>query len=112
MGEEDFLAAAETLLLQLEDAIEAAAAAAEIDIDIEVQPGGILQLEFEDGSQIIINRHAAAREIWVAARLGGFHFRPEGKVWVGTRDGLELWTSLSKQLSLQAGVPVVLARRD
>ena len=112
MDEEDFLAVAETLLQQLEGAIEAAVDATGVDIDIEIQPGGILQLEFEDGSQIIINRHAAAREIWVAARSGGFHFRPEGGAWVGTRDGLELWAALSKLLSLQAGVPVTLACRS
>ncbi|GAA5176413.1 iron donor protein CyaY [Niveibacterium umoris] len=81
-------------------------------MDVEVQPGNVLQIEFDDGSQMIINRHSAAREIWVAARLGGFHFRYDGRQWVGTRDGAELWTCLNRLASAQAGEPVSLVRGD
>ena len=79
-------------------------------LDWEMKPGGILELEFEDGSKIIINRHSAAREIWVAARSGGFHFRPDAGHWVGTRDGIELFAALSRLMSQQAGETLVLAR--
>lgn len=108
MDEADFLAQAETMLAKIEGLIETAADAAGVDIDLEPQAGGILKLEFENGSQIIINRHAAAREIWVAARAGGFHFRPEGDAWVGTRDGGELLSVLTGLISQQAGVLVEL----
>ena len=47
----------------------------------------MLEIEFADGSKIIVNRHGAAREIWVAARSGGFHFRWDGAAWRDTRDG-------------------------
>jgi len=104
MDETHFNPLAEKELDLIERAFEAAG------IDVEVQPGGVLQVEFDDGSQMIINRHSAAREIWVAAKLGGFHFRPEDGRWVGTRDGVELWAALSRLASAQAGEPIALVR--
>jgi CyaY protein len=99
MDEREF----ETRAAQALAAIEHALEAAELDADFELKEGGILEIEFEDGSKIIINRHAAAREIWVAARSGGFHFRWDGVAWRNTRDGSELFAALSKQVSQQSG---------
>jgi len=104
MDEASFNALAEAELQKIEAAFEAA------DLDIEVQPGGVLQVEFDDGSQMIINRHSAAREIWVASRLGGFHYRHDGAQWIGTRDSEELWTALRRLASAQAGETVALER--
>ena len=73
------------------------------DLDFELKAGGILEIEFEDGSKIIVNRHAAAREIWVAARSGGFHYRWDGRAWRNTRDGSELFAALSALVSGQLG---------
>ncbi|MBS1208320.1 MAG: putative iron donor protein [Proteobacteria bacterium] len=110
MDEATFLVAAEATMQQLEAAIEMAAEAADVDVDIDLQAGGVLQLTFEDDSQIIINRHAVAREIWVAARSGGFHFRPEGNQWRGTRDGQDLWSMLTTLISQQVGTTLKLIR--
>jgi CyaY protein len=44
----------------------------------------------------------------VAAKSGGYHFRPEGGRWLGTRDGEELLAALSRTVSEQAGVMVAL----
>jgi len=109
MDENTFLELADEMMAKLESAIETAADAADIDLDIEPKPGGILELEFESGSKIIINRHAAAREIWVAAKSGGYHYRYDAGRWVNTRDGEELTVAVSKRLSEQAGVPISLA---
>jgi len=68
----------------------------------------VLEIEFEDGSKIIVNRHGVAREIWVAARSGGFHFRWDGADWRDTRDGAELLAKLSTLASQQAGETVEL----
>jgi len=68
----------------------------------------VLEIEFADGSRMVINRHGAAREIWVAARSGGFHFRWDGSVWRDTRDGAELFAALSRLVSAQGGQPVLL----
>ena len=99
MDEREF----ETRAAQALAAIEHALEAAELDADFELKEGGILEIEFEDGSKIIINRHAAAREIWVAARSGGFHFRWDGVAWRNTRDGSELFAALSTLVSQQSG---------
>ena len=99
MDEREF----ETRAAQALSAIEQALEAAELDADFELKEGGILEIEFDDGSKIIINRHAAAREIWVAARSGGFHFRWDGAAWRNTRDGSELFAALSTLVSQQLG---------
>lgn len=104
MDEAEFNSAADDALRQLEQALDESGA----DLDFEVKAGGVLELEFADGSKIIVNRHTAAREIWVAAKSGGFHFRPENGRWVGTRDGKELFSVLSALASQQAGEPVSL----
>ena len=80
-----------------------------IDADVELKEGGVLELEFDNGARIIVNRHSAAREIWVAARSGGFHFRWDGSLWRDTRDGTELFAALSKLVSAQTGTGVILS---
>jgi len=104
MEESAFNAAAEAELARIEAALEASG----LDIDIEPKPGGVLEIEFDNGSKMIINRHSAAREIWVAAKSGGFHFRLDGRQWLATRDGAELYELLSRLASEQAGEPVRL----
>jgi CyaY protein len=83
-----------------------------IDADVELKEGGVLELEFGNGARIIVNRHSAAREIWVAARSGGFHFRWDGSLWRDTRDGTELFAALSKLVSAQTGTGVILSREQ
>jgi CyaY protein len=102
--EREFNALADATLRRIEDAVENCGA----DVDLEVKPGGVLELEFEDGSKIIINRHTAAREIWVAARSGGYHFRPDGECWVSTRTGEELMAAIGRCMAEQGGKPVRL----
>lgn len=105
MEETGFNTLAEATLARIERALDACQA----DLDYELRPGGVLEIGFGDGSKIIINRHAAAREIWVAARAGGFHFRHEGGRWIGTRDGAELFEALSRLASAQAGESIALS---
>lgn len=104
MDDKEFSALAEVAMARIEAALEAAAA----DIDFELAAGGVLEIEFADGSKIVVNRHAVAREIWVAARAGGFHFRWNGDAWRDTRDGAELMEKLSQLASQQAGEAVTL----
>lgn len=104
MDETEFEDLAERALARLEAALEASG----VDADIERKDGGVLEIEFTDGTKMIINRHGAAREIWVAARAGGFHFRWDGALWRDTRDGGELFAALSRLVSAQSGRPVLL----
>ncbi|MEW6689383.1 MAG: iron donor protein CyaY [Pseudomonadota bacterium] len=104
MTESEFENLAEAVLAALERAFESAAPEA----DVQTKGAGVLEIEFEDGSKMVINRHAAAREIWVAARSGGFHFRHDGSCWRDTRDGSELFAAVSRLVSEQYGAPVEL----
>ena len=107
MNETEFNARVEGVLAAVVRALEASG----VDCDCEFKGDGVLELEFQDGSKIIVNRHGPAREIWVAARSGGYHFRFDGERWVNTRDGDELFAALSRCVSEQAGSPVVLSAR-
>ena len=99
MQESEFNDLADAELMRIEAALENCAA----DLDIDAKPGGVLEVEFDDGSKIIINRHSAAREIWVAAKSGGFHFAPAEGGWIAGRDGSELYAVLSRLVSEQSG---------
>lgn len=105
MEESVFNAMAEAELARIETALEECG----VDMDVEPKQGCVLEIEFDNGSKMIINRHTAAREIWVAAKSGGFHFRPLDGRWVNTRDGRELWDMLAALVGEQAGEPVRLA---
>ena len=105
MTESEFETLSRAALAALESAFEASAP----DADVQVKDAGVLEIEFDDGSKMVINRHGTAREIWVAARAGGFHFRHDGSTWRDTRDGTELFAAVSRLASQQAGSPVVLS---
>jgi CyaY protein len=111
MTDSEFERLATDTLAGIEAAVEACADAAGLDIDLQMKPGGILELGFEDGSKMILNRQAPTRELWVAARSGGFHYRYSDGRWVDTRDGGELYAALSRMVGAQGGVPVILTPR-
>lgn len=96
-SEAEFIRAANATLAHIEQALEAA------DLDFETPADGILEVEFENGSKIIINRHGVAREIWVAAPSGGFHFKPQDGDWVDTKDSTPLYTKLAALVVAQGG---------
>ena len=104
MNDSEFNTLADAALNRIESGLDASDA----DLDFAMVSAGVLDIEFADGSKIIVNRHGAAKEMWVAARSGGFHFRWDGKVWRDTRDSGELMAALSALVSAQAGEPVVL----
>lgn len=101
----DFESLADAALDRIERALEASLA----DAELERGAGGVLNIEFANGTEMVVNRHAVAREIWVAGKAGGFHFRYDGTNWRDTRDGSELFVALSKLVSAQSGQPVRLA---
>ena len=104
MDETEFGRLAERALERIEAALEESA----LDADVERKEGGVLEIEFTDRSRMVINRHGAAREIWVAARSGGYHFRWDGAAWRDTREGGELFGVLSRLVSEQSGEAIEL----
>jgi len=74
---------AHKMLVQVEQAVEVSGAEIEFETEDE-----ILTLEFPDGSRIIVNKQRPLKQIWVAARSGGFHYHyePLHKHWVRSGD--------------------------
>jgi len=97
MDESEFHRAVDEVLARVERAAEASEG---LDADLEA---GILTLECPDGTRIIVNRQAPNREIWVAARSGGFHFAWRDGAWRDTRSGEELFASLARIVRGQSG---------
>jgi CyaY protein len=97
MTESDFHRAVEAVLARIEASLEDEDA---LDVDIEA---GVLTVSCEDGSRIIVNRQTPNREIWVAARSGGFHFVLRDGAWRDTRSGEELFAALARLIAAQCG---------
>jgi len=104
MTETEFLTAAGALLARIEEAVEASG----IDADIERKGDGILELEFDNGSKIVINSQTPMRQMWIAARSGGFHFEAREGGWRDTRSGEALFDTLSRVVGEQCGEAVRL----
>ena len=105
MNESEFNQLAEDTMMAIEEAIDASGA----DIDYD-SSGGILTLEFGNGSQIIINKQTPLTQIWVAARSGGFHFDydADSGQWRLEGNGEELFSCLSRYCSEQGDESVIL----
>lgn len=105
MNDNEFNELADSTLRQIETALERSGA----DLDFAMVSDSVLEIEFADRSKIIVNRHDAAKEIWVAAKSGGFHYRWDGSCWQDTRSEEELMAALSRLISEQAREPVLLS---
>lgn len=90
VDEREYQQKADAALAQIEARLE------EGGVDFEFAAGGILEIDLDDGSQIIVNKQAAVQEIWVAAKSGGYHYRWDGAAWVDTRSGEELHTVMAR----------------
>ncbi len=98
MTENDFNKLADVVFERIEQALDAS------DADIEYDSNGtVLEMEFEDGSKVIVNRHVPNREIWLAAKSGGFHYGYENDQWLSRRDGSELFSKLGELVQLGTG---------
>lgn len=104
MNESEFDKKATDTLLTIEQGIEESGA----DIDFEAA-GGILTLEFANGTKIIVNKQGAARQIWVAAKSGGYHYGFVNGLWINDQGGGELMRELSRFIREQSGKDVSLA---
>ena len=98
LDESSFHQRVDAVFADIEEALDDAG----LDIDSDIS-GGILTLEFENRSKVIVNRQTFNREIWVAAKSGGFHFRFDGAAWRDTRSEEKLDSLLSRIISEQSG---------
>jgi len=101
MTEAEFHRVVDTTLLRIETAVEQA----DDDIDIDMQ-AGVLTLTFADRSKVIVSRQAPLRQLWLAARSGGFHFDYRDGQWCRDSDGATLPVVLTDVCSAQSGSPI------
>jgi CyaY protein len=98
MTEGEFNEVADAVFARIEQAIDDSGA----DIDYDSN-GSVMEIEFADGSKVIVNRHVPNREIWLAAKSGGFHYALQDERWYSQRDGSELFAKLSDLVQLGTG---------
>ncbi len=98
MTESEFKQQADAVFQRIEHALDNSDA----DIDYD-NNGSVLEMEFEDGSKIIVNRHVPNREIWLAAKSGGFHYAMQDGNWMSQRDGSELFARLGELVQIGCG---------
>ena len=99
MTETEFATRSVGVIDHIEESLEAAG----IDVDLERKGDGLLEIEFANGSKIVVNTQTPMRQIWVAAKSGGFHFAESAGKWLDTRTGEALMILLSRVASEQAG---------
>src|SRR5579864_581869 len=104
MSDTEYLTRAEAVLTAVERTVDTANDG-DHDIDLE-RNGSVLTLTFENGSKIIVNLQPPMKEVWIAAKAGGFHFRFVDGAWRDTRSGLEFYAALTDYATQQAGLPV------
>lgn len=96
MTESEFTRLADAVFSRLENALD------NHDLDYNLN-GPVLEIEFDDGSKIIINRHTPNQEIWLAAKSGGFHYSLQDGQWLSKRDGSELFSKLGELVQIGGG---------
>jgi len=101
MTESEFHRAVDEVFERVESSL---ALSDDLDLDLE---GGVLKIECPDASRLIVNRQTPNREIWLAARSGGFHFAWREGQWSDTRSGEEFFAQLARLIGEQAGITVV-----
>lgn len=103
LTEARFHSLVDALQLAVEDAFDAS----ELDVDLE-NSGGVLTVCFDNGSQLIFSRQEPLRQLWLAARSGGFHFDYDESTggWVCDADGAPLAAMLARLVREQGGEEV------
>ena len=105
MQESEFTQRIEATLEELELAL------VEVDQDIDYDTsGGVLTVEFENGTSMIFSRQLANLQLWVAARSGGFHFAFDESAadWRCTRTDVLFREFVVEQMLAQGNVTLEL----
>ena len=106
MLESDFTHIVDATLEELELALD------NVDADIDYQTsGGVLTVEFENGTSMVFSRQLGSRQLWLAARSGGFHFEFDtaAEDWRCTRTAVLLRQFVVEQMQTQGNVTLELA---
>lgn len=107
MTDTEFHQLVDAMFSKIESAIEYAIDEQDADVDINAS-GNVLQLEFEDGSQIVINKQEPLHEIWIATRFGGYHFAFKDQRWFDDRNQQEFLPFVIESILKQSGIALTL----
>ena len=100
-----FYNTAEALFREIEEPPELGNA----DLD---RNGNVLSIEFDDGSQIVVNMQEPTRQVWLASRAGGgYHFSWKDGRWQDS-EGRDFWDVLASSASALSGTPVRFRRQS
>jgi len=88
--------------------LEAALDKVDADLDYETS-GGVLTVAFDNDTKLVFSRQPPTRQLWLAARSGGFHFAYDEAAgdWRGTRDGQLFRPFVVAQMQAQGNVAFV-----
>lgn len=101
MNDSEFQQVADHLYQKIEDKIEQSRA----DVDYD-QNGGLLTLEFENRTKLIINRQQPLHQIWLATLENGHHYDYVDGKWIDDRSGDEFLSFLSSAIFKQSNETV------
>lgn len=79
----------------------------EVDADIDYETsGGVLTVIFENETRLVFSRQPPTRQLWLAARSGGFHFAfdEQASDWRDTRSGQLFLPFVVEQMLAQGGI--------
>jgi CyaY protein len=96
------------LIDQTFSALEMALDELDEELDYETS-GGVLTVIFENDTRLVFSRQPPTRQLWLAARSGGFHFAfdDDADDWRDTREGLLFRPFVTRQMQEQGGVRFV-----
>ncbi len=103
MNDAEFLSTYKATLTHIEECVEAAIVDDNAEIDYE-SGNDMLTLTFKTGTVAIVSRQSAIKQLWLAARSGGFHFDydEDEEEWVCTVNDQSL-PDMLKEICLEQG---------
>jgi CyaY protein len=104
MTESEFNELIERTFTALEEGLD------QVDADLDYElSGGVLTVVFDNDTKLVFSRQPPTRQLWLAARSGGFHFTYDEAAgdWRGTRDGQLFRPFVVAQMLTQGGVDFV-----
>ncbi|WP_025823370.1 iron donor protein CyaY [Shewanella marina] len=103
MTDSEFHQLADEIFSQIENAVEYAIDEQDADVDVDAS-GGVLQIEFADGSKIVINKQEPLHQIWLATRFGGYHYNYVDGQWIDDRSGEQFNQVVQNAITKQSGL--------
>ncbi len=97
MNETEYHQLVDTQFDKLEEAIDESGA----DIDYE-RVGNVMTLDFDDRSQIVINKQEPMQEIWLASKTGGYHFHYQDGEWICSKTGKAFFDLVKEECDNQS----------